>query len=152
MEKREEPFSMEQKRGLESRDDSYFCEKTIAKDLDRTIVQPSLFNAALKNVKPQCYLIPESKEQIKIEVAEFPFFIGRFQKGTNQLKEQVNISRMHCKLEQRNGHFFLSDLHSTNGTYVNQRKIEGEGKQELRDGDMISIADIQYRFTLPLQA
>lgn len=152
MEKREEPFSMEQKRGLESRDNSYFCEKTIAKDLDRTIVQPSLFNAALKDLKPQCYLIPESKEQIKIEVAEFPFFIGRFQKGTNQLKEQVNISRMHCKLEQRNGHFFLSDLHSTNGTYVNQRKIEGEGKQELRDGDMISIADIQYRFTLPLQA
>ncbi len=128
----------------------YSYEKTAITDSEKTIVQPApLFSRKNEMQRPQCYLVPENEEQIKIEVAEFPFFIGRFQKDTDQLKEQVNISRMHCKLEKQNGRFFLSDLHSTNGTYINQKRLEGEGKEEVKEGDVISLADIQYRFTLP---
>ena len=128
----------------------YSYEKTDMIDSEKTIVQPApLFGRKNEMQRPQCYLVPENEEQIKIEVAEFPFFIGRFQKDTDQLKEQVNISRMHCKLEKQNGRFFLSDLHSTNGTYINQKRLEGEGKEEVKEGDVISLADIQYRFTLP---
>lgn len=47
-------------------------------------------------------------------------------------------SRNHASLEVRDGHFFIQDLGSSNGTYVEGRKIEGEteifDKSEFRVG------------------
>jgi pSer/pThr/pTyr-binding forkhead associated (FHA) protein len=36
-----------------------------------------------------------------------------------------NVSRRHCKLIQDEGRFFLEDLDSTNGTFVNGEELEG---------------------------
>lgn len=47
-------------------------------------------------------------------------------------------SRNHAALEVRDGHFFIEDLGSSNGTYVDGRRIEGEteifDKSEFRVG------------------
>ena len=96
----------------------------------------------------RCYLLPEDESQSKISMGEFPFYIGRFQKDTDALKNVVSISRMHCKIEQLEGKYYVSDLHSTNGTYVNQIKLTEGNKKELKAGDELSIADIKYRFSL----
>ena len=95
-----------------------------------------------------CHLLPEDEKQTTISMAEFPFYIGRCQKDTNGLKEMTSISRMHCKIEQSEGKYYVSDLHSTNGTYVNRIKLTEGNKKELKDGDELSIADIKYRFSL----
>lgn len=95
-----------------------------------------------------CHLLSEDGSQSTISMGEFPFYIGRFQKDTNGLKDIVSISRMHCKIEQSDGKYYVSDLHSTNGTYVNQIKLTEGNKKELKEGDELSIADIKYRFSL----
>ncbi len=95
-----------------------------------------------------CHLLPEDENQSTISMGEFPFYIGRFQKNTNALKEIVSISRIHCKIEQLEGKYYVSDLHSTNGTYVNQKKLTEGNKRELKAGDELAIADIKYRFSL----
>lgn len=95
-----------------------------------------------------CHLLPEDKSQCTISMGEFPFYIGRFQKDTNGLKEILSISRMHCKIEQTEGKYYVSDLHSTNGTYVNRIKLAEGNKTELKNGDELAIADIKYRFSL----
>lgn len=38
--------------------------------------------------------------------------------------DNVAVSRRHASLEMRNGTYYLTDLKSTNGTFVNGRKIE----------------------------
>lgn len=95
-----------------------------------------------------CHLLPEDERQSKISIGEFPFYIGRFQKDTNGLKEMVSISRMHCKIEHSEGRYYVSDLHSTNGTYVNRIKLTEGSRKELKEGDELSIANIKYRFSL----
>ena len=95
-----------------------------------------------------CQLLPEDKKHTTISMGEFPFYIGRCQKDTNGLKEMVSISRMHCKIEQSEGRYYVSDLHSTNGTYVNRIRLTEGNKKELKDGDELSIADVKYRFSL----
>lgn len=95
-----------------------------------------------------CHLLPEDKSQSTISMGEFPFYIGRFQKDTNGLKEILSISRMHCKIEQAEGKYYVSDLHSTNGTYVNCIKLTEGNKAELKNGDELAIANIKYRFSL----
>lgn len=95
-----------------------------------------------------CHLFPEDESQSTISMGEFPFYIGRFQKDTNGLKGILSISRMHCKIEQAEGKYYVSDLHSTNGTYVNRIKLTEGNKKELKNGDELAIADIKYRFSL----
>jgi len=52
------------------------------------------------------------------------------------------ISRPHCMIIVEAGKYFIEDLQSANGTRVNGVNIAGKGKQELKGGDKIDIADV----------
>lgn len=53
------------------------------------------------------------------------------------------ISRSHALLLYENHQFMLSDLHSTNHTYVNGERIS---KMTLKDNDIIKFGDAVYKF------
>ena len=53
------------------------------------------------------------------------------------------VSRKHARLIYANNKLLLSDLGSSNGTYIKERRIEEEG---LRNGDTIRIADFLLTF------
>ena len=94
-----------------------------------------------------CYFVPNAKDGQVIQMFQFPFFVGRFQKDTNEFYESKNISRMHCKVECIGGEYYIVDLNSTNGTYVNQQKLQENVKKRLHEGDQVSFADVCFRFT-----
>lgn len=56
-----------------------------------------------------------------------------------------NISREHCRVELIEGHFYLSDTDSTNGTYLNGKRIRR--KERLFAGDVIGIGDVDIVFS-----
>ena len=47
------------------------------------------------------------------------------------------VSRFHAQIRRRDGSFYLVDLNSTNGTFINGKQIKG--KRVLRAGDVIRI-------------
>ena len=53
-------------------------------------------------------------------------------------------SGRHARLYDRDGHVYIEDLNSTNGTYVNGARVHAQ--QELRQGDVIRIGDAELRF------
>lgn len=55
------------------------------------------------------------------------------------------VSRVHCKIEYIDSHYYLTDLNSTNGTYLNGRRIER--KERLFTGDIIGIGSEDIVFT-----
>lgn len=59
------------------------------------------------------------------------------------------ISSRHAGFEVVDGEIELVDSGSTNGTFVNERRIT---RQRLRDGDLIRFDDIAYRFERPSAA
>ena len=117
-------------------------------DFEKTVMLQS--EAKMQKSKAVCYLVPEEKEDNLILLGKFPFFIGRVQKDTGILKEFVNISRMHSKIEQIGEDFYISDLNSTNGTYVNRKRVEQNSKIQLFEGDEVMFANIPYHFTKKL--
>lgn len=54
-------------------------------------------------------------------------YLGRSDENDIVLDEEY-ISRRHCRIINRNGRFFIEDLKSTNGTFVNGDKISGEAE------------------------
>jgi pSer/pThr/pTyr-binding forkhead associated (FHA) protein len=66
------------------------------------------------------------------------------------------ISRQHLTLLQNtDGKFFIEDSGSANGTKLNNVDIKQKGRQELKDGDTINVADavkLQFRSSAPVLA
>ena len=60
--------------------------------------------------------------------------------------DDVTVSRKHAVLTQRDAQFFIEDLGSLNGTFLNRRRIESG---PLADGDELQIG--KYRLTFLLK-
>lgn len=59
-----------------------------------------------------------------------------------------SISRRHAEIVREESDYFLSDLKSGNGTFLNNQKIKPLEKNLLRSGDLIRIEDYEIRFLL----
>ena len=68
--------------------------------------------------------------------------VGRVQ-GNDLMLPKGNVSKHHARLLLRDGRFIVTDLRSTNGTYVNGRKISQA--TIVREGDKIYIGDFVLR-------
>jgi hypothetical protein len=56
------------------------------------------------------------------------------------------VSRRHCQLQPVPGGFALEDLGSSNGTLVNQERVQG--RRMLRGGEYIQTGDCLLRYTV----
>lgn len=70
--------------------------------------------------------------------------IGRDPDATISLPEVLSISRHHARLDHRGNEVTLSDLGSTNGTYVNGQLI-GQ-PTTLQSGDRFQVAAVHFKF------
>ena len=57
--------------------------------------------------------------------------------------DDVTVSRDHALLVRRSGDYYLDDLGSLNGTYVNRHRIESH---RLEDGDELQIGKFKLTF------
>ena len=54
----------------------------------------------------------------------------------------ASVSRQHARLMKRNGAFELMDLNSTNGTFIEDRRLAGS--QSLPNGSRVRFGDVQF--------
>ena len=69
--------------------------------------------------------------------------LGRHPNNSIQLLDKI-VSKEHCVIELRDGHWILRDLGSLNGTYINSERVAGE--RPLRHGDEIALGATRARF------
>lgn len=69
--------------------------------------------------------------------------IGRESKNDIALQD-INASRSHAELQFAQGAWMLTDLNSTNGTYINGQRIS---RQPLSEGDLITVGMTNLVFT-----
>ncbi len=71
--------------------------------------------------------------------------IGRSEEADVRIVDRF-ASGIHCRVHSRGNAYFVEDLDSTNGTYLNDGELRGEAP--LGDLDEIRIGDTQFRFEL----
>jgi transcriptional regulator with GAF, ATPase, and Fis domain len=76
------------------------------------------------------------------ELAGERISIGR--EATNEIAlNDASVSRRHCFIEKRGESFFVSDLQSLNGTFVNEKEA---AETEISSGDNLRVGDFTFRF------
>ena len=78
-----------------------------------------------------------------------PFLIGR-QAAANLSLGSTLVSVRHAEIYGSDGGCWLRDLGSTNGTFVNQRRVEQA--VSLTDGDILHFADQEFRLALDISS
>lgn len=79
-----------------------------------------------------------------IPLIEFPFFVGKLKTKVDFIIPSQAISRFHAKFEKEGEQFYLMDLNSTNGTYLNGHRLNSNERKEICIGDQVGFADVIY--------
>ncbi len=74
----------------------------------------------------------------------FPVSIGRSRVNEIRL-EDITISGQHCRIIPENGKHVLYDLNSTNGTFLNDKKVN---RSVLKEGDTIRVGETQFLYKI----
>ena len=59
------------------------------------------------------------------------------------------MSKQHGQFVEKNGEWFVSDVGSKNGTYVNGDKVQANALAPLRDKSTLRFGDVSARFLFP---
>jgi len=69
--------------------------------------------------------------------------IGRSAEADVRINDRY-ASGVHARIFSRDGHTYIEDMKSTNGTLLNDATLHGEA--ELIDGDVVRIGDTEFRY------
>ena len=56
------------------------------------------------------------------------------------------ISQLHARIDRDGETYYIEDLNSTNGTFVNDEPLAYKERRKLNNNDMIRFADVRYSF------
>jgi EAL domain-containing protein (putative c-di-GMP-specific phosphodiesterase class I) len=78
----------------------------------------------------------------RVTLRSFPFSIGR-DSGAHLVISSRRVSQAHAVIIREGGDCYILDLHSTNGTFVNGRRVECN--TPLLEGDIVHLANMEFR-------
>lgn len=81
-----------------------------------------------------------------ISIPYFPFIIGKQEGIVDYALKKETISRIHLRIDEENGECKVTDLNSSNGTIVEDYRLEANESHSLNSGDKLVIADLSFIF------
>jgi predicted component of type VI protein secretion system len=102
------------------------------------------------SMKLSLLVLTAGKQEGKLLEVKLPqFLIGR-DPQCNLRPASPMISKRHCAVIVRDGKAFIRDFGSTNGTYLNDQRVEGEA--ELKNDDQLKVGPIHFAVRLEASA
>lgn len=111
-------------------------------DAERTV----LLSASQKPAGPE--LICEQTGEV-VPLTKFPFYIGSAREYADFVPVVEGVSRIHCCISKKEDKYFLSDLNSTNGTYLNGKEVPTGKDALLSEGDEIRVTSQEFYIKFP---
>ena len=83
-------------------------------------------------------------KEVSIQITSPVLSIGRTKENSLTIKGDRKVSRRHARIDFVDGFFYITDLGSANGTYLNDRLIKL--RTRMKDGDKVTIGDTAVVF------
>ena len=82
----------------------------------------------------------------EITINKPSFVIGRLKEQVDYVSQNVAVGKVHAEIISKDGCYYIKDLNSRNGTYVNDVRLESNKEYEIKNNDKIVFANSEYTF------
>ena len=90
-------------------------------------------------------LIPMGDTSVSVKrIEKIPSIIGRALSEVDVCIEDTRISRIHARMDYKNGQIVVVDMNSINGTYRNGERLKAGEPYGIHAGDIIKLADLEF--------
>ena len=88
----------------------------------------------------------KDEKQVEIKIFEDSFIIGRFKPQVDLVLESRFVSKVHSEIIFRDENYYIKDINSQNGTFINSLRIDSNKEYKIKNGDKIVFADSEFIF------
>ncbi len=130
---------------------SMVCEETIYEaDKEETVQEEPFAEEFGKTIyieetaaskKPTLYK-PDGEQAA--ELVKLPFVIGKKKENVDLTLNDYSASRIHARITEEEGVYFVEDLNSTNGTFKNGLRLQPYEKRRLESGDELKFGKTEF--------
>lgn len=114
---------------------------------DTSVLNDGAGETTVLNNQLTGFTIIRKRNNEKININKPEFLIGKERRRVDYcISDNNSVSRTHAKIKVRAGRCYISDLNSTNCTYVNGSKLSPNQEIILSKGDQIKISDEEFEF------
>lgn len=96
---------------------------------------------------PKPFILALARNE-KIIISKDAFKIGRDPNQTDYTTDNKVVGRVHALLLTEKGEYFFEDQHSTNGSFVNDKRLSKGEKVKIKHDDRIKLANEEFLFKL----
>jgi len=108
--------------------------------------EPNLTGGLMSKIQNNAYIVRRRTGE-EVLINKNNFVIGKDSEVVDYyISYNVNVSRKHAVINQINGNYYIKDMGTTNGTYVNGFRLEKDKETMIQDGSVIVIADEEFEF------
>jgi len=87
---------------------------------------------------PALYILNEPDKGRSFELTDDTTYVGRSSENDIQIQDRT-VSRKHAKILRKGDKFFIADLKSRNGTFIDALPVEPGQDVEVKEGEPIAI-------------
>jgi S1-C subfamily serine protease len=114
---------------------------------DTTLLNPAVGETSLLGVNQKSATLTRVSNNEKVRINCSEFIIGKEQRKVHfAISDNSAVSRIHARITQRDGRYYIADLNTTNSTFVNDKKLPANTETPLNKGDHITLADEEFEF------
>lgn len=95
---------------------------------------------------PACMLKGVTRAREQLRILAFPFLIGSLECAVDGCIDSRNVSHFHARMEKEGDEYYIMDLNSKEGTFVNGQKLPKELSKKIAPGDHVMFGDMEYVF------
>lgn len=133
------------------------CEETVYNEGHKNIEERQIFKENESEEYGKTIYIEESpsgKEpglykpdgELVILVTKFPFVIGKKKEEVSLAINDYSVSRIHARITEEEGIYYIEDLNSTNGTFKNGLRLQPYERRKLEREDEVKFGKTEYLY------
>lgn len=95
--------------------------------------------------RPRLQILKDSGIE-EIVINKPSFIIGRLVGQVDYVHSNNAIGKVHAEIITREGRYYLKDLNSKNGTYINGKRMDSNKEYEIKNNDRLTLANSEFVF------
>lgn len=120
-------------------------EREESETVNKNVGATTILRSGEREYEPHMTLISmNSRERNSIVLLKDSYLVGKLKTKVDLWIDDEAISRIHARIQKENGEYYLCDMNSTNGTFLNGRRLDVNEKVQLHVADEITFAGVGY--------